>query len=380
MVTFELQTLESDLQRALDEIYSLLEKIKINNRAFHNRGLVEHGLDSISISLQSLDMKYKNDSEVQILISKSVYLMQVWFRIVVETNYNDHMEHILMNNMMKLQALCNEYLKTKDSRLLDFIDDFQTSIDELKKLAQENKLDNNNILRLFIVDSITSSIDNYTLHQNKAYITSDFGNIKAKLLTQALKKNEWDIEIRIKDKDLSKELLLLSTIAKILEYDGKNIVELEEIKKGSLLSKLKTKFTNIWNKKETKEIINMAKEEVLAHASKQTKTNDKTDAETEKTKAETEQLKKELEAQSKEELKEMKSLELRKLKAEVLGSELDNELKKIEVFERYSQLLANGILSVEEFELKIEGQTVIKKLGNDISGENISDNDANLSA
>lgn len=377
MVTFELQNLESNLQRTLDEIYSLLEKIKINNQTFQ-RGLVEYGLDSITISLQNLDLKYKDDSEVQILISKSVYLLQVWFRIVVESTDSTYMERVLLNNMIKLQGLCNEYLKTKDSKVIDFIDDFQTSIDELKKLAQESKLDNNSIRRLFIIDSINSSTDSGTLHQKNAYIISDIGEIKEILLSQALKTNEWEIEIRIKDKDLSNELLLLSTLVKILGYNGKNIVELDEIKKGSILSKLKIKFTNIWNKKETKEIINMAKEELFAHASKQTKNNDKTDAETKKIQAETEQLKIELETQSMEDMKEMKSLQLRKLKAEVEGSELDNELKKIEVLARYSQLLANGIQSVEEFELKIEGQTIIKKLGNDISGENFPSDDTGL--
>ncbi len=371
METINLEVLESNLQRGLDEVYSLLERIKIKQHEFGKRNLIEVNLDKLANTLIEIELKHKDVAITDGLISKSIYLLQVWFKIVNLSKLNNELEYVLINNLKKLLRLCLNYLVTKDPTVIDSIDDFQTSIGEIEKHSYNHYVELERAIKLFCTDSIISNIDENILHKNIAGLSKGIREIKVQLIKDIFLENEWDVEVFVKDHDISKEFFLLSVITRILGLENKNLVNVESIHLGSFLLKLKTKFTNIWNKKETKEILNLAKDEIIAYGSMQSIENDKTKAETDKTKIESEQLKRELESQTKEDILQRKELELRMLTAEVIGKELDNEMKKIEIFERLSQLLVSGISQVEQFELRIGGQTIIKKLGNNISGEDI---------
>ena len=75
---------------------------------------------------------------------------------------------------------------------------------------------------------------------------------------------------------------------------------------------------------------------------------------------------------------ELNELQERKLRAEVEGIEIDNQLKKIEAIDKLSQMVKDGMLSIDNnFETLINGIPFILKKDNQlIKGGNMNEIDS----
>lgn len=173
----------------------------------------------------------------------------------------------------------------------------------------------------------------------------------------------YEMEIQFKISDYSKNAATLVQSLYLIINALSNIdnvkVELEELRTGSLIGRIRLYIKDLLAKEEAKAVLETAKEAVsktltggqVSHA--ETK---KTNAETKKVAKETELIEKDLKGRPTDiEAKLINALNLEKLALENEQLKIQNAKEKLEIVDKLSDLAKKGILGVDEIRIDING-------------------------
>lgn len=184
---------------------------------------------------------------------------------------------------------------------------------------------------------------------------------------------EWDVRIVVKGEIFNSAQIgyLMWVLSEAFESIDGVTVSLDNWGNGSRWMNIKLAIKNFFAKKEVKDLANKLVEAGEA------KYLDQPIAEAAKTKAEEKKINKEADnLRDKEQSEELHRLEIIKLKTEIDGMQIDNQgkakdnqlkelaivEKKLELFERYSEVIKNAALHVDnDFEILINDMPFIKK-------------------
>ena len=176
----------------------------------------------------------------------------------------------------------------------------------------------------------------------------------------------WTIEIRfLSDKPKCDGVgYLIWTFGAALEQIPGVIVDVDSWGEGSLWVKLRVFIANLWARDDVQVALSKSRDAVIArYLDQPVEQNEKTQAEKEKLHAERAAILKQIESMPSAQdadvsrLHELRHQELvlRKEEAEIEGKEIENRLRKLELFEKVSKLIADGIVQADKVQIDMNG-------------------------
>lgn len=179
------------------------------------------------------------------------------------------------------------------------------------------------------------------------------------------KSNIWNIEIYISDEKQSNSIHLLGLFVDVLSTIKGVETEILKIEIGSIFSKIIAVFKTDKARDEAEEIIKSAKKYVKGGLEKDFVQNEKSRVEIEKINAEKNKIEDEITNSNSNEAIRKRKLEMEALEIENRKKNLEVENLEIELFIKkkklLSELLAEKIISIEEFKLSINNALIIEK-------------------
>ncbi len=179
------------------------------------------------------------------------------------------------------------------------------------------------------------------------------------------KETSWDIELIISNKDDTKSIYSLWVFLESLKSINDLEIEIVDISKGSIKTKIKVWFKSEEARKEAEELINSTKKLAKGKLEKDFYENEKNKSESEKTIAEKDKIVQEIEVANSKEEKRKKELELEAMEIENENKRLQNERLKLQIFmekrKALAELLATEVISSDDYKLIIDRELQIHK-------------------
>lgn len=217
---------------------------------------------------------------------------------------------------------------------------------------------------------------------NESHVTS-LKNERLKIIEQNKRK------LKIKSSPLEMEVFLshkkdsvsLQTLAILIEtlnsIEGTNVM-IEELLKGSIISRLKIYFKSPDAKKQATELLESTKKFAIGKLEKEYIESEKLKKETEKIEVEKQQIVDAMSFENSADNIEKRSLEIEAIKLDNERKKLENQKLELDIFAQKTlilkQLLVEQLLSQEEFQILINKQLFIAKVEDTITtGSSISE-------
>lgn len=367
----DLEILEQEGGNSFDIIMSHVEIVSLSEDIGDLKEKIERSILSIERKMQ--DLSDIDTIEAKTIVKKTFEILKFISPILKENSSNHSLEQI------------STYLITLDSLVRNSID---KTLDEINLIFWQ--LSPENLKQRFSSHGLVIPINTYTgviygafnaalgtLSAGRLLATGSslrefqgegFWNIEmtSELKDSNLEPEVWDMEIEINDtKNQHKALYTIWLFVESLnKINGVN-VEIEEIRKGSIFSKLKIYFSSPEAKKEAQELLESTKKAAKGKLEKDFQHNEKTKAEAEKFESEKNKIDNEIKQQNSEEAKRKRELEIQAMEIENERMRLENEKLKLQVFlekkKALSELLAEELISHEEFKLKLNQMMYISK-------------------
>ncbi len=193
-----------------------------------------------------------------------------------------------------------------------------------------------------------------------------------------LKSSPLEIEVFLAHKKDSISLQTLAIFIEALNSIEGTKVTIEDIMKGSIISRLKLYFQSPDAKKQTIELLEGTKKFAIGKLEKEYSESEKFKKETEKIEAEKQQIINSLTHENSDDNIKKRALEIEALKLENDRKKLENQILELDIFRKKTlvlkELLIDQLLTQEEFQILINKQLFIAKVGDNITqGSSVSE-------
>ena len=176
--------------------------------------------------------------------------------------------------------------------------------------------------------------------------------------------DEWTVEVRFlgDDRSAAEVLEALWMIVQGFQAIPSVSVSIEELRKGSIIARLKVKFAAAWRRDEVQEVLERARRGIEAqYVDKPAAEATRDEAEAVKLKEEAENLRRERELRSSDAdvtkhqslAMELRELEVRDKAADIVRKELENRMMMLTLAEKASDLIQRGIIVADPVEISI---------------------------
>lgn len=383
---FDLGILEDEGRNVFDDIASKLEAAIMS----HATGLSPEKKNEIEKNIQEIenslvDIDESKHEHFDYIKSESKKLLTVWYEVWQINLENEAISIAFNDNLIKLKETLSIAQKTHYLESLEkLFSQFQTSEQELKKVATNNATPFNSLLTAFLNDSFASIAKNPVLLGRILPFLKDvdlFSNLKSNLENKKeLKYDEsWTIDIKTggKTSDSDFTYFLWSFTEALSSIDDVKL-EIQSIAKGSWFIKIKLWFKGLVGKEEVKTILEKARNSAEAYIEKPSAEVEKLKMEKEKMESERKRIEKEVEnIPDAHESQTLRELNIKKIEAEIEGLKVNNALKKLEGIDKLSQLVRSGFVKVDELQIDINEILLLLKTGDNIqTGKSIDDIDS----
>lgn len=210
-----------------------------------------------------------------------------------------------------------------------------------------------------------------------------FRNERQKIIEQNRKKLELkssplEMEVFLAHK---KDSISLQTLAIIIEtlnsIEGTSVI-IEDIIKGSIISRIKLYFQSPEAKQQTIELLESTKKFAIGKLEKEYSESEKIKKETEKIEAEKLQIINSISNENSDDNIKKRALEIEAMQLENDRKKLENQKLELDIFRQKTlvlkELLVDQLLTQEEFQILINKQLFIAKVGDEITeGSNIKE-------
>jgi len=362
---------EKDQEYTFETIMSSVEFISIHLGGIDiQKEKIEKLVMQIERKVQDLNDS-DNDNSI-IIASKSVEALNILIPVLKEDVSNNELEQVVMF-LTTLTNLIDAAIGKSKKEILLLFKYLSTKLIKMQlELNNKKKKQTPYTIYFNVLKNAIELSNKYFEISPKYFIHDpDIALIKRKLIqkSEAID-TEWILEVKIVNKNDSKSIYLLWLLLESLNKINGVKTELEEIKKGSIWAKIKVVFgTNEANINAT-EFLNDTREIVKGRLAKNYKEKKEIEIETEKIELKKLLLTQMIEKNQATDIKRRKELELLEYELEIEKKRLENEKLSLEVFMKkknaLSELLAEEIITTEEFELLLNNQQYLLKKGVDI--------------
>lgn len=364
-IEFEQAKMQGDFKNSYD---SLQQKVE----------LVERKLQDFSEKINAFN-ECKNI--YTLIIHNSRQLLSIWLPVFSKRNLEPKITEYFNDELVKLVGYLNLpdlETKTQDSIICDFETRFTINSAEIK--AIETKMAHLNFSELSgewiegIAETMVKSISRYYIRKKednyifafKPYLPFEDLTLKInELSTAVIPTNEIpdgeqtlyvaDLNLWINTDNAVEANKFVNIVTEILGSIENVKITLVDCGKGSYWQKLKIKAEGWFAKEETKQIISKAQQAAEAYAL------DRHIEPVEKSRVDRKRLEEDINRlMPMDDVNAMHKIAVAKANAELESLRLDNLEKKVAIMDKMSQMLANGLVSIDsDFRIEMDGLLLI---------------------
>lgn len=322
---------QNDEVNPFENLMAKLEKINLENKNIIN-------LDTIEKTVLYLERKCQDFSDNETGKARIIYQALSAVNIIFDEDSSNDFNK-LQSNLYALQSLAR-------------------IIEDEKKL-DEDSITLKNIIKIASPRKQKISVD---------VLQEAFSKLSNSLSSEIIKENkeQWLIEFNfdVEKDELHKPLEFIHLFIEACNKIEGVSLKLEDIKIGSLKAKISALFDNLKAKQEFKDVLEGSKKIVKGKVEKEFNESEKAGAEKIKTDVEIKILEEQLSDLISDDSKEVKELQKESLKIDIERKKIENERLRLELFrekrELLKELLAEGIINQQNFEMMIKGLPFIK--------------------
>jgi len=378
-----LDVLENDANDPMDDLFAFYEHLKLkcleSDEDISNIKRLETILTTLDRKLQ--DLEEKNSESSNFAAKESKKILHIWSKALLGTEKKEDLITSVYNNALQLTSVITHASKHDNiEKAKEYMQDFLNREERIKNFSVDNKIEINSLFQLafdtessnqlkkiegFLHKNINSAINNYEIKKgglDSKYAT-DFEIYRDCIIDET-----WNIELTLKDSENPENIFffLWTFIESLKKIEGVE-VQLEDIKQGSIIAKIKIKFNNLLAKEEAKQILENSVKSAEAFAEQKHTEVEKTKSETKKIDAEAELTDQQTKRLPDEKiLDERERLKNEKMKADIKSANLDNTKKQIGIIKDLADLNGMGIAQVDQLRIDINGLLYLDKNGEKI--------------
>jgi hypothetical protein len=171
-------------------------------------------------------------------------------------------------------------------------------------------------------------------------------------------RSTWYVQVRFENTDISAAAIgkTIWALSSAIESVPGVVVKIESWESGSLVARLRVFIRNVWARDEVREVLHKGRNAAVAHyLDRPTEEAQKLRAEREKLEEEKRLLQQKADSYSTDAEKRITELNIAVKEEELRSQQLDNSLKAIELVERASSLVRDGLISADKLSIDING-------------------------
>lgn len=358
----DLSVLEQDTEMAIQTIVSFLEQLDLEVGIGDLKSHVEDVILLIERKMQDLSDLDENVRPIRVMHQVTIFLNGLIPLLKHENSvrvFEDLRIFLLMVNRVLLDATVNR-VDEMDAHQLDSL------VRYLEFVANKTQFD----YRALFERRMFGSRRYYrrkAISMPKKASKKDV-TLEAWLLVynHLLGNNRgWAIEITIQNPDDTKSLSSLALVLSSLKQINGVHVDIEDIRKGSLIARVRVWFKSDEARAEAKELLESTRKFAKGKLEKDYSESEKSRKEGQKIDAEREHIEAMLGEMNSALHQRKKELEVRAMELELERMQLENEKAALELFmakkKALSELVAENIITNEQFKMAIQGQPYLEK-------------------
>lgn len=323
-----------------DNLMSTIEKLSISGAASEE---YSKGLEKIVLSIERKiqDLSDVDDTKASGIYFQLKNVMTEYTNVIIHDNSSE-----MLNNTFEALSTINNYIY-----------DYNNLPKIISKLSIKKNLHGN-----------IWSIENIKKASYIGLASLDYDTININKLINEKFIDFWNIDMVFKTSEYKshKPLEFIYQFAEILNNIEGVKIEIEEIKKGSIITKIKAFFTTEKSKKNAAEVLESARKFAEGRLEKDYEEKEKMKSEKEKIELEKKILQQEIDNNSNLDSLYLSALHIKQAEEDLKRKKLENIKLSLEVLkdsrELFTELLAEGFVSQDDFKILINEIPFLEKV------------------